>query len=185
MTLDWKGIIEDADEDDEFAPLPAGTYPVKVVNTEVKQASTGSSMIAVQAKVQGGQYDARSLWTNFVFKTESKPGMAMTLRKLTGIGITREWLVAKEPTIHQIASALDGREAIATVIQKEYQGEQRNDIKGFKPLPGGSAAPSVGPVSSGAVPDVPPPPPNLDEMDDDDMPIPPPPVVEDEGPDPF
>ena len=174
MSIDWDSILGEQDEDTGgFEVLPPGKYPVKVIEREVVKASTGSSMIKVVSKITEGPYENRQLWTNLVFKLDSKGATRMLILKLNGLGVTKEWLSTNAADIHDIAKKLDGAAAIADVGQSVWEGQTRNEVKMFHPIGGGRSVPT--PVSA---PDAVPPAPDISGFEkpvssgDDDFPDP-------------
>lgn len=148
--LDWDSILEEQEEaDSEFAAIPANTYTVEVDSAEAVTAQSGNKMIKCTLRVQGGPYNGRLLWTNIVFATGNPVAMKFTLRKLRALGVTKEWLAAHNPSVEQIAAAIEGKVVDAEVEQKPYNGEMTNDVKGFKAVSGGAGSPAPAAASSG------------------------------------
>lgn len=153
--LNWDDILEEQEEaDSEFAAIPANTYTVEVDSAEATTAQSGNKMIKCTLRVQGGPYNGRLLWTNIVFATANPVAMKFTLRKLRALGVTKEWLAAQNPSVEQIASAIEGKVVDAEVEVKPYNGENTNDVKGFKAVAAGAGSPAPGPAA--AAPPAPP-----------------------------
>lgn len=147
--LNWDSILEEQEEaDSEFAAIPANTYTVEVDSAEATTAQSGNKMIKCTLRVQGGPYNGRLLWTNIVFATGNPVAMKFTLRKLRALGVTKEWLAAHNPSVEQIASAIEGKVVDAEVEQKPYNGEMTNDVKGFKAVTAGAGSPAPAPAAS-------------------------------------
>ena len=150
LSINWDNVLKEQAEEAAGAVLPETDYDVVVVKSEATRAGTGSPMIKLTCDVVGGPFDKKRLWTNIVLKSDSPGAMRMSIRKLAGLGITREWLAEQNPGVEQIAQALTGRTAVAAVKQREWKGEMRNDIDMFK-LGADGAAPAP-PVSSSPLP---------------------------------
>jgi hypothetical protein len=159
MSINWDEVLG-GDEADEDLPLPVGKYDVQIVKAEAVKASTGSDMIKIQCSVTTGPYKGRMLFTNIVLKLDSTNTMKFALRKLKGLGISRDWLLQTGAQPPQIAGALAGKTASADVEQREYQGEMRNDIAMFKAVSatGPSAMPEPPAPTLTAAPPLPEPP---------------------------
>lgn len=131
--LNWGSILDEQDESGEgsYGAIPANTYRVTVKDATPKVASTGSKMLNLTLQVQGGPYDNRLVWTNIVFAVDNPTAMKFTLRKLAALGLTREWLAEVNPGVDLIASKLVGAVADANVEVRQWNGEDRNDVKSF------------------------------------------------------
>lgn len=159
MSMDWDKILADVDEEGgsgDFEVLPKNKYPVIVDECEATTASTGAKMLKLTLKVEGGPYNDRLLWTNIVFSVNNPKAMGFTLRKLSALGISREFIASNNPSLEQLAKMLPGQRAIADVTVKPYEGADTNDVKGFRSVEGNAAMPSM-PKPAG-VPDIPIPP---------------------------
>lgn len=143
--MDWNKILDDAEKDPGFKPVPADKYRIRVDKAEAVVAGTGADMIKVQAKIIGGPYDTKVVFTNIVFSPGNPTATKFTLRKLKGLGISEETLRAQNPPPAVIATMIQGAEAEAEVVLKPAtdQYEESNDIKAFRSLVGGSAVPAA------------------------------------------
>lgn len=154
MSMNWDEVLRKQEEEGgDFDALPADTYDVVVHEAEAVTASTGAPMIKTVLKVEGGPYDGRQVWTNIVF-SENVTAMRFTLRKLDALGLSKETIMAQNPSVSTIAKMITGARARAEVQIRQYEGEDRNDVKSFKRADG--AAPlSVPTVKPEGVPSVP------------------------------
>lgn len=132
MDLNWDSILKEQAEESAGTVLPEGEYDIKVVSSEATKASTGSPMIKLTCDVTSGPFATKRLWTNIVLKSDSPGAMRMSLKKLAGLGLSREWLAENNPSVDMIASALSGKTATAKVIQRTWNDQQRNDIDMFR-----------------------------------------------------
>lgn len=167
--LDWDAVlggVEDQEAQDkkegkssgDFEALPKGPYQVVVQEAEKTVASTGKDMIKAKVQVTEGPYVNRTLFNYFVFGTKEDVTLnKITLNNLAAFGVTREYIGTQKPSIAEIAETLVGQKAIATVgVQEKGEYKGRNEIKGFKPLAGGAAAPAPVAASKPAgVPNIP------------------------------
>lgn len=168
MSLNWDKILDEQESvDSEYSALPANSYDVVIDSAEAVKAGSGNQMIKVTCKVQGGPFNGRLLWTNIVFATDNATAMRFTLRKLKALGITQEWLSATNPNTATIAKKLEGILATAEVEIRQYQGEDRNEIKSFKALEGVAAA-SKRASSDPTVPSIPMPDIPVPDTDDEE-----------------
>ena len=78
---------------------PAAEYDVVIAKAEATKASTGSPMIKITADVTTGAFKGKRLWTNIVLKSDSPGAMRVSLKKLAGLGLSREWLAETNPSI--------------------------------------------------------------------------------------
>lgn len=159
FNINWDTVLEDQTSNPSFGALPAGSYPVRVTKAEVVKASSGNPMIKVTSEVTSGPYATRLLWTNIVFKTDSPGTMRMALLKLSGLGVSREWISSTNPSLNAIADAITQVDAVADVEQREWNGEMRNDVKMFKAeggdVPAPPSVPEVPPAPTVAAPPAP------------------------------
>lgn len=120
--------ISDAD----FPLLPEGWYAAIVDDSEFKFASTGAPMAKMTLKVNGGDYDNQSAWTNIVVTAKALP---MVKRNLRALGIElpdgditmrdlKVWFKSLCDEGHLI-----GREVYMQIKHKEYKGEQKSEVK--------------------------------------------------------
>lgn len=141
-TLDWDAILDetaDVEVSDSFEPLPTGDYEAIVLEVEPKTASTGNEMLAVTFKIIGddahdGEFLNRRVWTNIVFAVSNPRAMALTIKRLNALGISREWLANNRPSQAQIARKITGAECQIAVGQREWESKIRNEVNSIKPL---------------------------------------------------
>lgn len=141
-----------------FEPIPDGTYDIEVTKAEAVTSSTGKPMIKVQHKIVGGPHDGRQLFDQFVLSVDNPNALSFFFQHMAAFGLDRPFFAANPP-MEQVAATLVGRNAVATVGTREWQGQDRNEVQGYKPgnnpaAPAG-AAPSV-PGPSAQVPTPPP-----------------------------
>jgi len=153
--IDWGKVLHDTEEGTRV--IPAGQYLIRITDATATKAGTGAEMIKTTVQLVDGPYAGRQVVTNIVFSFDNPQAMRMVFKRLNALGVTSEWLAESNATVGQIAAAIAGREAIADVSVRQWQGEDRNDIAMF--LPGGSGGaitdgPPMGGPSGSMVPDV-------------------------------
>lgn len=152
-SFDWNTAIDGADTSGgDFEVLPRADYHIKIVGTELKNSASGKTMYYTKCQIQDGPHKGRILHNNFVVSPDSPVAMGILLRHLGALGLSADYL-RSNPGDGEILSALQDREAIVTVGTKTYNGEERNEIKNWKPaarVPGTSPA-APAPVPSGTV----------------------------------
>lgn len=141
-----------------FDPLPNAQYHVLVHSADAVQSSTGKPMIKLTLSVVEGAFQNRKLMDQLVLSPDSETALSIFFRKLKALGIDEAFVVSQPPGhLGPIAAALLGRHALVTVGQREWQGEMRNDVKGYAPYTGvmaGALPPAMGgqPVLPGMMP---------------------------------
>ena len=106
--------------------------------TKVTPTDTGKTMIEMVLVVDGGPYDDEYLWNNLVFPNhESKPGhRRMFLRSLRALGFSEAFLRDNNPTPEDLARLMVGRSVVANVSHRNWEGDDRTEVKSLHP-PGG------------------------------------------------
>ncbi len=104
----------------------AGTYPVKVLSYEMKKSSAGKPYIKWEMEVTTGEFKGSKLWNNTSLQPQALFGL-------------RDFLIAcglevPKKTIKLDLDAVIGKKVAAIVKMKEYNGEDRPDVSGFKQL---------------------------------------------------
>jgi len=114
---------------EEFSPIPAGVYPVVVVDFTEEEGPAGP-YIAYTFEIIGGEYDKRNLWTNL----STSPKALWKLKEaLIAFGEKEETL---EGDFEFNPELYVGVECRAVVIQDKYQGKTTNKIDSLLPLEG-------------------------------------------------
>lgn len=157
----WADLLADAgDSAGGFEVIPEGDYDFKIKSAESKLAkSSGRQMYEIKAEIQGGPYDKRLVWHNFVLTTDNPAALGFFFRHMNALGLSKDYF-AQNPSDHQVAEALTGRAFRGKVGIKKWQGQDRNELTAFWPPAGAGvgAPPSVGAVPP--PPQAPPPPPS-------------------------
>jgi hypothetical protein len=176
MTFNWSDILGEATPGGGPVDLiPIGKHLTRVKETKVTPTDTGKTMIEMVLVVDGGPYDDEYLWNNLVFPNhESKPGhRRMFLRALRALGFSEAFLRDNNPTPEDLARLMVGRSVVANVSHRNWEGDDRTEVKSLHP-PGGEDEVPPAPAFAGTDSDVPPPPPIPLHTDDAsaDVPLP-------------
>lgn len=156
QSMDWNGLIKQAESAGGGDPIPPADYPVTVASCEAKTTSTGKPMLKVKAKVIGGPYDGRVLWNNITLSVENDNAVAIFMRHMAAFGLDKTYF-AQQPSFEQVAQALLNRQALWSVKMGEYKGQKKNEVDDIKPFLGASVVPpTAAPVAPpSAVPPAP------------------------------
>lgn len=119
-TKSWAELMQGAETPEDFTPLPAGQYTVRVESCEVKPTKTQKDMYAVTYVVTEGPHAGRKIWQNFVVSPESPKAMGFFFADMAKLGASQQFF-ATEPEPGAVAAQIAG-----TVVQV-VTGPQRND----------------------------------------------------------
>jgi len=135
----------------DFSAVPAGNYPMRMVNAEVKQNSAGTGhFLSTEFEILGDKHAGRRVFNNYNFDHPSSETVnycvADFMRWLAACGMQ----VEGDITLSHVL-ALEGKPFLGRVgIDKKDS--DRNTLKGYKPLPQAATnagASSVAPAGSG------------------------------------
>lgn len=165
--MDWDSILKEHDDavargeiKEGFPVMPKGKYDVVVEAAEAITAqSSGAKMIKLELRVTTpGEHMNQRLWTNLVFSKGNPKAMGFTIRKLAGLGISRDFLSSANPSTEQLAKMIHGAVCEVEVYIKPAEGEykEKNEVGSFRQKLGeGGAAPKAPRLPKPAgVPDV-------------------------------
>tara|TARA_Y100000034_G_C6852159_1_gene386691 strand:- start:81 stop:509 length:429 start_codon:yes stop_codon:yes gene_type:complete len=93
-----------------FEPLPEGRYNVRVEDSSLTTASTGTQMISTQFVVTDGDFKGRKLWNNFTLTAKSLVYLYNFLKAAGSTLIDTEDIAEAE-----VATAMKGMVASAFV----------------------------------------------------------------------
>lgn len=116
-----------------FDVLPKGTYNVVVDEAEAKLSSKQNKMISLTLLIEDGDFEGRKLFTHVVFSPNSMGGAKRTINRL---GVT-ELLQGPFVPNQEAADLFIGKRARAIVDIRQYEGEDRNNVKNLL-APGGA-----------------------------------------------
>lgn len=133
--LNWRDMHKDATTTLE------GEFPVVIVEAAAAKSSNDKDMIKWKAKIESGPYAGRPLWGNFTISPESPGAMRILFSHLAVFGLDGKFFDAHpNAPVHQIAETLIGRKAVAEVGIRQWNGQDREEVKNWKPVtgPGGN-----------------------------------------------
>lgn len=137
----WSDLQQAAD-DAGFAIVPAGEYEATVKTAEHKKTGTGKDKIAVRFSITGGPSAGKSVFNDFVISPDNGTALGFFFRHMKALGFGPEYFAAK-PSLDKLAGDLVGKNCVVVVGIRQWNEEDRNEIKGIKPATG--AAPAAGP----------------------------------------
>lgn len=126
-----------------FEPLPNGDYDVVAETAEYVVSKNGKDMIKVKFKVQGGPSNGRTVYWNCVFSPRKPTGevnegaLRAWFGNLSCFGLKAAFF-GVNPSMDQIAAAMEGKRVIITLGTREYNGQEQNEVKRVKPPQGGA-----------------------------------------------
>lgn len=150
--VNWKDL-QRAAGDAGFEPLPVGWYDVVVDTAEATQSGSGKDMIKTTFRVEGGPYDGKKVFNQFVISPENANALAFFFRHMAAMGLNDAFFAA-EPRTEQVAGALVGRRARIKVSIRQWNEQDRNNVDQVAPPQGGAAtapSPSAAPLPTGPV----------------------------------
>lgn len=155
-STNWIDLLNEAKNSggqQDFGPIPAGEYHLKVLEAETRQTQAGKTKYTIKGQIQTGPHANRLVWDDLIVSPESAGAMGFFFRKMKALGLDEQFF-ATAPTDDQITGALTNREFLGKVIIDNYGGKDRNKIDGYKAL---SAAPQgfIPPAPQAAAPAAP------------------------------
>lgn len=141
-TFSWGDLRQAADEAG-FTTVPAGPYAVSVKTAEAKKTGTGKDKISVRFTINTGPMSGKSLFNDFVISPENGTALGFFFRHMKAMGLGPDYF-ATNPALEKVAQDLVGRSCEADVGIRLWNEEERNEIKGLKPLGTPSAAAPAG-----------------------------------------
>lgn len=136
-TRSWTDLLSDAGETGNYDPLPEGDYDFVIKEANAKTASTGRTMYVAKMAVEGGPFNGKTVWHNFVLVPENPTALGWFFKNMGTLGLGQEYFNSN-PSDHHVAEALVGRRFRGQVVIRKWQGQDKNEIKSFFP-PAGSA----------------------------------------------
>lgn len=151
-STNWLDLLNEAKQNggpQDFGPIPAGEYQLKVLEAETRQTQTQKTKYTIKAQVQNGAHAGRLVWDDLIVSPESAAAMGFFFRKMKALGLDERFF-ATAPTDDQITGALKDREFLGKVIIDNYGGKDRNKIDGYKPLAAANAGGFIPPAPQAA-----------------------------------
>jgi hypothetical protein len=129
-----------------FEPMPKGWYTAMITESDNKTTKAGDgTYLALTFEIEGGEFKGRKVWANLNLNNPNEKAVAISRRNLgdicRAVGVPQP---EESEELHYKPLAI-------YVVQKEFNGETKNEIKGFRALGGESAkAPSTSTVAPAA-----------------------------------
>ena len=123
-------------KDSEFEALPAGEYRAVITESERKKTKDGSSeLLQVKLQIVDGQYKNRTIIDRFNLWNKSE--QARTIAEQQFKKVCEAVNIPKPGD----SSALHMKPLTIKLAVKEYNGNNQNEVKGYKPATTSASAP--------------------------------------------
>ena len=148
--------FSDVEAADGFPVVPRGWYKVRIIDDNDRETKNPGKMpqgtpgISFTMVIIEGKETDKKVFTNFWLHPTSFPYFKNFMQKSGQF--TEEELSSKRLNPNEVRQRLMGAELWADVRVKQYQGNDQNDIKGFKHLSEREAGSTTG-TSSSILPD--------------------------------
>lgn len=117
---------------DSFEPIPAGWYPVVIVDSEEKETRAGNgSYLQLTLEVSDGEFKGRLLWARLNLNNPNPKAVEIAQRDLANICKAVGVMAPKD------SSDLHYKPLAARVKIRPYEGEMRNEVSGFRAIRNG------------------------------------------------
>lgn len=136
MGVDLNGFDANAHKGQSLDPLPAGTYDVQIVDSAIKDAKSGNGRyLEFTFEVVRGEYKGRRLWDRLNIWNTNQDAAEIAKGALSSI-----CLAVGVDRLNN-TEQLYRKPLRATVKIDMYQGNPKNEIKGYSPVQQGGAPP--------------------------------------------
>ncbi len=145
--IDWASLQKDAQD----TVLADGDYTVIVSEATSAMSSNNKPMIRLKLKVADGPKRDRMVFTQLVLSAENPFALQRWFAQLACFGLDASYF-GRNPTMEQIAADLLNRGVVVSLGQREWQGQNRNEVQSYRPFaPNGPVPPGMilGPVTTG------------------------------------
>lgn len=124
VSIEWEEPRQERRAPREFEALPAGLYPVTVLDATHQISSKGNKMLVLTVEVSDGEYRGRRLWEHIAYL----PSIAWKLRQVVGA------LMGNGTGVQTFKrQELIGLSANVAVIETEYNDRPTNKISEWLP----------------------------------------------------
>lgn len=143
-------LFAEYEQNSDLTVLPADRYTLRVTSCTVRN----NGLLPVY-KVEEGPYAGKRVMAGGIYPGKTEGGRVAFFRKLQKFGLGKDFF-SQNPTLQDVAKALNDRVVTIVLGVDTYQGEQRNEM-GFDitlvsapgtPVVGGSTVPSVAPQAA-------------------------------------
>lgn len=133
--MELNGFNPDEHSGDSFDPVPAGWYQAMIVDSEEKETKAGTgSYLQLTIEIVGPTHAGRKLWDRLNLNNTNRTAVDIAQRTLADI--------CRAVGVHapKRSEDLHDKTMCVRVKHREYQGEMREEVSGYKAAKG-SAAP--------------------------------------------
>ena len=118
-------------DDSAYKPLPAGDYPVRVIDSEVRESRSGESRLSFTYQITSGQYAGRQIFDGFSLWSSNPTAVEISQRRLKSMALACHH---PNPNYIQDSSEFHGKEMIVRTAIREYNGNEYTDVKPYTPI---------------------------------------------------
>jgi hypothetical protein len=133
--------------ENNFDAIPEGWYKALIVSDEEKptKAGTGSYIKAKIQIIESGKFMNRFVFTNFNIDNPNPKAVNVALQQLASIckAVNVPWKPADTSLLHN-------KPLMVKLAVKEYNGQEQNEVKGFKACPPAATGAVPAPATTGA-----------------------------------
>jgi len=117
--------------------MEAGQYPATLTSFEYHEAaaSSGKPFYSLEFTISEGEYNGRKAWRNFSLQQQALWALQ---RAAIRLGADPDD-VQGEVDMDEVLASLVGSECVLDIGVREYEGEDRNEIKAIRPARGALA----------------------------------------------
>ena len=123
--------LSNVEESGNYTPLPAGDYPVRVIDSEVRESRSGESRLSFTYQVTSGQYAGRQIFDGFSLWSSNPKAVNVAQSRLKSMALACHH---PNPNYIQDSSEFHGREMIVRTAIREYNGNEYTDVKRYTPI---------------------------------------------------
>lgn len=115
---------------EDYSPLPAGEYPVYVIDSAEIETRSGEKQLMFTYKVSSGDYTGRLVFDRLSLWSANPKALEFSQRKLKTIAQA----VRMPGTRINDSSEFHGKQMIVRLDTREYDGKEYQDVRGYKPI---------------------------------------------------
>lgn len=123
--------LSNVEESGNYSPLPAGDYPVRVIDSEVRESRSGESRLSFTYQVTSGQYAGRQIFDGFSLWSSNPKAVSVAQSRLKSMALACHH---PNPNFIQDSSEFHGKEMIVRTAIREYNGNEYTDVKRYTPI---------------------------------------------------
>lgn len=130
-SFSW-GDLQQAADDAGFGVIPAGEYEVVVKTAEHKKTANGKDKITTRFSILSGPSEGKSVFNDFIISPDNGTALGFFFRHMKALGLGPDYF-ASNPKLDAIARDLVGKNCVVVVGIRQWNEEDRNEIKNIKP----------------------------------------------------